>query len=421
MTFPPLETSRDGGRPRELYQFTRVAKGLQAGAVWFSNLQQYADTAALLAAWPETSDPTNQATWTLDDTLKTLRGQPAARIDLVGPISAGEIYQITHPVTGLEPDTAYDFKRRIFATAGAPFPSGAWFDATTPVMTDGSGSVDVYFRIVIISGGTANWTWWFDHGRLVRAAAADVTTVSRYTSAAQALVVGGETWYPSPIVRERIPHGSREAAGGDLILTVPRDHEIALAALDEPGRIQLVLSRVHQDALADPRVRFRGECVRVEPEGGEARLTFRPFAGTLDVVLPRFAVGRRCPFVTYDQHTCGVAREDFSMADAEVTVIDGHNVTVAGSGAFAADDPSYFAGGVLQLPSGATIPIRGAQGDVLDLHGPPTGLLVGDLVVLTAGDDHTAATCRDRFHNILRFGGSTKLPVRTPFRGAGLS
>lgn len=424
MTFPALEASREGGRPRELYEFTRTVKGLQAGAVWFSNLNQYADTAALLAAWPETSDPTNQATWTLDGSLKTLRGHPAARIDLVGPVAPGEIYQITHPVTGLEPNTAYDFKRRIFASvgSGAPFPEGVWFEgAVTPVMTDASGNVDVYYRIVIVTGGTANWTWWFDHGRLVRAAATDVSTTRRYTSGDTALVVGGVTWYPSPITRERIVHGTRESAGADLLVTLPRDHEIAAAAMNEPGRLRLVLKRVHLDALADPKVRFRGECVRVEPEGGEARLTFRPFAGTLDVPVPAFAVGRRCPFRTYDGATCGVAREDFTMAEAEVTAIDGQHVTVAGAGDFALGDPTYWAGGVLQLPSGGTIPIRSVEGDVLELHGAPAGLLVGDLVALTAGDDHTAATCRDRFHNIERFGGSSKLPVRTPYRGAGLS
>jgi hypothetical protein len=161
--------------------------------------------------------------------------------------------------------------------------------------------------------------------------------------------------------------------------------------------------------------------VDASPERAECVLTFRPLAGLLDVALPRFKTGLTCPFNTYDTFTCGVVRGDFTLADAEVTAVSGADVTVAGLSAFYGADLTYFVQGTLALPSGVELPIQSVLGDVLTLYEARADITVGDIVSVTAGDDHTATTCRERFDNIVRFGASTKLPQRSPYRGAGLA
>jgi hypothetical protein len=65
------------------------------------DFEGYADTAALLAAWTET-DPTGNATWTLDaDNPET--GAKAVRMAVTGTLTVGEVYSLSRTITGLAP------------------------------------------------------------------------------------------------------------------------------------------------------------------------------------------------------------------------------------------------------------------------------------------------------------------------------
>lgn len=425
MTYDASEASRDAGRPVELYEILRRVAGAAGGFVWAEDFSAYADTPAFLAAWVEGTEgaATAAATWDLDATHVVAGETMSAHLHLVGTATDGDIYKVTLLKTGLVPGASYSFVRRAWATeVVSGLPPNVFNLITTTVVADGSGVATLILRLTTPGGGTFDIQIWFGGVQLIRQATAATQVSSRYTSHDAVIVSQGQTYYPSPIGRSPIPHGDGEAEGGDVRLTLPRDHAIALAAgRDGAQALSLILRRAHIDAPDDVRVRFRGLCTEAAPERAECVLTFRPLAGLLDVPLPRFKTGLTCPFVTYDEATCGVIRSSFTLSDVPVTVVSGTEVTVAGLAAFYGADTGYFVLGTLVLPSGLELPIQSVSGDVLTLFEPRTDIAVDDVVSVIAGDDHTAATCRDRFGNISRFGASTKLPARSPYRGAGLA
>lgn len=99
--------------------------------------------------------------------------------------------------------------------------------------------------------------------------------------------------------------------------------------------------------------------------------------------------------------------------EAAIETTDGRGELSAS--AFNSAMAGLFARGRLTVISGAnaglSIPIRQHEGATLRLwQSLPSPLVVGDLVVATAGCDKRFATCRDRFANTLNFRGFPLIP-----------
>ena len=73
---------------------------------------------------------------------------------------------------------------------------------------------------------------------------------------------------------------------------------------------------------------------------------------------------------------------------------------------------------VIRDPSGTIIAQDGS--DHLTLAAPCVGITAGIDVLVFAGCDKSLTTCHDRFSNTVHYGGFPGLPVRNPFKGAGL-
>lgn len=125
---------------------------------------------------------------------------------------------------------------------------------------------------------------------------------------------------------------------------------------------------------------------------------------------------RACPYATYD-HNCGANRELFKTSGTLLTV-GGATVEAA---AFGAHPDGWFTGGFIEWTTATGVRerrfVKAHAGPVLTLLGGSAGLSVGLAVDAYAGDDRSAATCRDKFGNLDNHGGMPSLPGKSPFDG----
>lgn len=134
--------------------------------VYSQTFEGYANTAALLADWIE-SDPPGRggnSTWTLD-AVHTHTGTKAAKLALVGTVVDGDVYEITHLVTGLVPFAPYTFKRWLYPTGDFPtiVPDGMYSQLSDVLVANAAGEVTLRLRLTIVSGaGAVTFNWWYD-------------------------------------------------------------------------------------------------------------------------------------------------------------------------------------------------------------------------------------------------------------------
>jgi len=158
------------------------------------------------------------------------------------------------------------------------------------------------------------------------------------------------------------------------------------------------------------------ELGEVRREGGLFRAELRRLTHALDQVRGRI-YGHRCDAVLGDSR-CGVniASPDFRATATVSAVLDDMHIRVSGLSTFA---ERLFRYGVLLFMSGAaeglTVDIedqRKAGGaDELTFWLPvPTGVAVGDTMLVTAGCDKRFSTCRTKFANGLSFRGFPHMP-----------
>ena len=121
-----------------------------------------------------------------------------------------------------------------------------------------------------------------------------------------------------------------------------------------------------------------------------------------------------CPHVLYSP-ACGLSSDDWDVV-GEVAEIDGKAVTLSGISAFAS---GYFLGGMLKCGDELRM-ITAHSGNVVTMVDSVAELAVGSAVTLWPGCSHTVAACKNKFSNLLNYGGLPYLPAKNPFSGDAL-
>jgi uncharacterized phage protein (TIGR02218 family) len=141
--------------------------------------------------------------------------------------------------------------------------------------------------------------------------------------------------------------------------------------------------------------------------GGSRRtavLSVPPFTDrSLQMQLPSAVISRLCNHVLGDS-MCQIPVTNICVPT--ITAINGNVVTVSSTAPYS---NTYFTFGSLQhVATGElrTITAQDVTGNVLTLDVVlPSSVQVGDVVSLGPGCDHQVTTCRDKFNNVLNFGG----------------
>jgi uncharacterized phage protein (TIGR02218 family) len=243
---------------------------------------------------------------------------------------------------------------------------------------------------------------------------------------------GGETitWEPAAVAHGDVVQTS-EIERGRLELTWPLSHPFARRFLSPMGNtpVTLTIFRGHEQVLGETVAHWKGRVVGAEVEGPRILLTCESVFSTLRRAGVRAKYQRLCRHALYGRG-CGLDIAEHWQTGT-VTAVAANAITVPE----AAEQPDgWFRGGVLRF--GAQLGfITGHAGAVLLLSrpmpdlaaalaapelDPETGNALPVLVDMAPGCDLRAATCADKFSNLLNFGGFPEIPGRNPFGGGSI-
>jgi uncharacterized phage protein (TIGR02218 family) len=238
--------------------------------------------------------------------------------------------------------------------------------------------------------------------------------VYTYTSADEAIVYQSETFLPT-VIRRSNPEQTENTTSRSLTLTVARDHPFAVrfAVIVPDERTTLTIYRLHRnDAANEVTVFWQGRVRSVAWSNSAAEL----HCESLEALLSRQGLGPRyqvtCNHMLYDTG-CRVEPGNF-QAQLTVAAIAGRVIT-AQSGHLSAQPDGWYASGFLRRDFTDYRMIVRHVGDQATVLLPYEGLKVGDQLDAFAGCNRTRNHCKEKFANLVNFGGFPFIPRKNPF------
>ena len=236
--------------------------------------------------------------------------------------------------------------------------------------------------------------------------------VYRYTSSNVAFNLNGDIYEPQPIRRNAFAGSSQDDSP---VVEVEIGVEAEICADFAFGlaenNLSLRIRRTHGTVATTATV-WEGQVTSISVTGRLA--TFQVpsrFGYQIVTPVPKVYYQSQCNHVLYDAR-CTVARAAFTVETAVDTAI-GVDVDVLSVGGQA---DQFYKGGVLERVSDGERRLVVSQITTnLVLNFPFRTLNNGDTVRLVAGCDRTVETCRDKFSNIINFGGHPLIPIVNVF------
>jgi len=245
------------------------------------------------------------------------------------------------------------------------------------------------------------------------------TVTFHLTSHVTDVSFGGATYIATTMSR-----GSQQVAqdltGRELVVYLPINHPIVqrFAATGIPEHEVVVTLVRLQSTSGQAQQQWSGFGNGLSIDGRTALLRVPSVTDdAMKVRLPVLTASRFCLNVLYDEQ-CTVVRGLF-LIGTTITSQSGNTVTVA----TISGNPDGFAtfGEAVHLVTGQRRHILAQTGTLLTLNAPFVDVVNGDIVSVFAGCDHTVATCRDKFNNVLNFIGHPDINATiNPWAPAGL-
>lgn len=240
----------------------------------------------------------------------------------------------------------------------------------------------------------------------------------RYTSFAEAITSGGETFAPMNLTHGTILRSTRADREEVTVDTMLRANAPWGLSLPAPSQWPLWVE-ILQAEFADPdatTVLFTGrESGSPRFEGRRVRMRFASWLDSLDARVPHMLFGPRCPYALFDSRTCGVDPAPHEMTGT-IDLITGLQLIL--SDLSGTPTANQFAGGVLYTGSGADREVRTIMTSTaidtdgrmaLTLSAPIRRAVATDGVTLRPGCNKTFDDCVTRYANN-RFGGTPFVP-----------
>jgi len=240
----------------------------------------------------------------------------------------------------------------------------------------------------------------------------------RYTSAGKALNVtyGATTIVYDPAV---ISRGAiqRTNETGAIKVHVKLARTVPVSAALREYRAQPMVLGIHRyqvDPTALPVLQAYGDVAGVTLNEGWVEFDVVSSESLLSLPFPRQIFAQTCQLPTFGWR-CGLNQDDFA-ASATITAIAGSRITV--SAVPGGIGTNYYDGGKILVPSTREeMYVATRTGLDFFIFGPMVdGISAGEAIKLIPGDDHSLATCRDKFNNVPNFLGFNELPVTDPMK-----
>ena len=243
-------------------------------------------------------------------------------------------------------------------------------------------------------------------------------TTWRYTNSPDDITIGANTWTATPISRSEI-NDKREELEQTVSVELPTSLPLPqLYITSVPGITATLEVQRTQDLDTVPGPReiitiFKGriESVSFTKDGAVATLLVRAFTAAFSKELPRQRYSNVCNHALYDSR-CGVVKATYAHSGT-VDAISGRTIDVNGA---SGEADGYYRGGYVETSGGLDRRlILEHVGDTLTLPLAFADVVVTDTVTIYPGCGHSVTDCRQKFSNILNFGGFPYVPTKNPF------
>lgn len=239
------------------------------------------------------------------------------------------------------------------------------------------------------------------------------TTPYFYTSGVKDIIYNGDTYVALEDLSRSQPELSKEVSAQTLSITLPRDNELAKKWLRfvPPRTVWLTVFRYHRPEGAEtPEVAtfWQGIIRGVTWSVNEASLECMPIDSAFSRNGLRVTSGIPCRHQLYGSK-CQVPLGSF-IKTATITGISGDViqspdfVTVT-DGVTPAPDGWWVNGFVENTTTQEIRYVTGHVGTAVTLIVAFETLQVGDTINIAAGCDHKLTTCKNKFNNVVNYGG----------------
>ena len=241
-----------------------------------------------------------------------------------------------------------------------------------------------------------------------------------YTSDIAAVPLGAVTYSPVRGIQRSKQVDGQDKRKGSFTVEMPTSDPFAQLFLGNlPGfRVRLKVKRFHRADLPNPEVVvvFDGYVLASElaKNGLTTRFRCRDVLGGIGGQIPRRVYSSGCNHILYDEDTCRAddTNPAFRAAALSVGSQVSESLTVPGLAAYG---DGWFNGGFVEAIGSSDFRL------VLDHVGDTLTLLLPfasspSTVNVFAGCGHSIAVCKEKFDNVLNFGGFAFVPGRNPFQ-----
>ena len=234
----------------------------------------------------------------------------------------------------------------------------------------------------------------------------------RYTSGDVAVTYLGNAYTPATIQRGPVQYDTKLEASSLTVnaarVTTPFIEYLAVNPLDLYWIEVLKLFR--DQVPLEASVIFVGQIKTVGFKGIAVTIDCAGFEAYLKKSIPQFRYGPQCNWTLYDSK-CTIDKTLY-VADAALTNLstDGLELT---SATFALQADDYYRYGYAEFGDAKRM-ITSHTSDVIQLNYRIPGLVNGDTVTVYAGCDLSIEMCRDKFSNVVNFGGHPYIPIDSP-------
>ncbi len=270
---------------------------------------------------------------------------------------------------------------------------------------------------VSVQDGTPEYRLLFEQG----------TNAYRYTSRPEIISDGVNTWLPAAMKTTEVTQSS-EMAKDPVSIRMPRDNALALTfvggAPDDITFVTIFRSHIGDDVV---QTYWKGRVSGFSISADEVEIVCENIFSSLRRSGLRARYQKGCRHALYSTR-CGLDIVNFGI-DATATAVNGLEVTytlaldsngaVTNSNGTVAIPAGYFTGGIMQAVDGmryisshstGTLTLMQASNFLAEaVAGGPQS------IILYPGCSHAIADCRDKFDNLINFGGFPWIPSRNPF------
>lgn len=235
----------------------------------------------------------------------------------------------------------------------------------------------------------------------------------RFTSVAFEVSDSNGTYTPVAIRASEVNQTS-DLAKGTLSVTLPRTNSLAaefLGKVPEQTTSLTIYRGFSETDNVNDQVWWKGRVISATADGDLVKLDCENVFTSMRRPGLRARFQKGCRHALYSE-ACGVDQSSFQDSVSITGVTD---LTVTISGGSSAD--GYYAGGVIEV-GGAKRYVLKHQGSVLTLFYPFNDLSVPTSATVSPGCAHNVEACRDKFNNLLNYGGFPYIPSKNPFRNS---